>query len=161
MTPQINLVIKFVERLISFIINLFWIPSFITPPNRTPVDFLTEEFYVLAGNYFNGEYKYYPASYKKVYAWRPRVHISLPKFKPSALDFKNVTFLFNPKTDNVWEYKDLAGEKHHVSYNTRKLLEKNPFNTTVEDKNSRIQEQKEIAQEKNHAKVKAIKGNTL
>lgn len=161
MAPTINKVIKATERILSFIINLFWIPSFISPPDRTPVDFLTKDFYVLAGNYSQGLYKFYPAQYKDVYAWRPRVHITLPKLKPSAMDFSNLTFMFSPQSDHVWEYKDLAGKKHHVSYNTRKLLEKNPFNTTVEDKNTKIKEQTEKAKMKKHAKVKAIKGNTL
>lgn len=158
---KINSFLKVLDHLLTFLINLVWIPSFISPPNATPVDFITKDWYILAGTFRDGQYHYYPAKYSEVKGWRPRFQVTVPKLSLSDSNYFNATFLFSPESDKVWEYQDLAGEKHHVTYNTRKLMEDNPMNTTVEDKATRIQEQTQKAKQQNHERVSKIKGNSL
>lgn len=159
---MINKTIKVLERLISFILNLFWVPWFISPPNGTAVDYMTIDGFVLSGKFKDGTYQMYPEKRdpKDTYGWRFRGQLSFPKLQSSGRAY-NTTFLFDPSSDHVWEYVDPAGKKHHVTYNTYKMMKDNPNATTIESKRKKLQEQTEKAREQKHKKLSNIKGNSL
>lgn len=158
----VNKFIKFFERAISFILNLFWVPWFISPPDGTAVDYMTTDGYVLSGSYKDGKFHMYPEKRgsEDTYGWRFRGQITLPKIQSRGRAY-NTTFLFDPSSDHVWEYVDPAGKKHHVTYNTYKQMSENPMATTLEGKRKKLQQQSDKARQKKHEKVSKIKGNSL
>ena len=157
------MMIKFLEHLFSFIANLVWIPWFISPPENTPVDYMTDQGYIMSGTYKDSLFQMYPEkrSPDKTWGWRYRGQITLPKPSFGRTRSFGVTILTNPRSDNVWDFVDGAGEKHHVSYNTKKYLEENPFGSTIEGKRKKMEEKKEQQTKKQFDKIKKIKGNTL
>lgn len=156
-----NQLIYVVERVLAFILAFIWIPAFIKPPEGEGVYFLTLGGYTLSGAYTHGTYRHYPAKYDRIYAWRFRHGVSLPKLKLPKTNEFSIEVLLGPKSDHVWEYVDGNGEQHWVTANTRKALEKNPFHTTIGEKNEKLQKSSEKAKEKRFEQIKKIKGNNL
>lgn len=152
MTKKINKLIKFIERLISFALNLIWIPAFIDPPKGAIIDFITTDWYVLAGKY-TGTFEYYPAKYTKVYGWRWRGQVSLPKLKGSFKKgrFANITTHIVGGT----EASNWVQRQKHL-----KNLQEDPFYTTLPEKKKEVQEFKDRKNENKELLMEDVNAKT-